>query len=162
VRPQLAAVAWSGLFLVLASSAGLAAPGQLALTPKEIDGLSKASGGPGSSGLPGVQSIVLFGDPKAAGPYVIALHVPAHTVIAAHTHRDSRTAAVISGTWRFGYGQVNLASDLKALPPGSFYTEPGGQPHYARTDDEPALVYITGIGPTDTVYLDAAAEPRKP
>ena len=104
----------------------------------------------------------VIGNPEAAGPYTIALRVPAHTTIAAHTHRDSRTAVVVSGTWWFGYGPVNTRDQLKALPPGSFYTEPGGQAHFARTGDESAVVYITGMGPTDTHYLDAAADPRRP
>jgi hypothetical protein len=30
--------------------------------------------------------------------------VPAHTRIAAHSHRDDRVATVISGTWDIGYG----------------------------------------------------------
>jgi hypothetical protein len=36
------------------------------------------------------------------------------------------------------------------LEPGSFYTEPADAPHFALTQDEPATVYITGFGPTDT------------
>ena len=32
-------------------------------------------------------------------------------------------------------------------------------PHFALTQDEPATVYITGFGPTDTHYIDAAADP---
>jgi hypothetical protein len=28
--------------------------------------------------------------------------------------------------------------------------------------DEPVTVYITGFGPTDTHYIDAAADPRRP
>jgi hypothetical protein len=33
--------------------------------------------------------------------------------------------------------------------------------HFARTDSEPAVVYIFGVGPTDTKYADATADPRK-
>ena len=45
------------------------------------------------------------------------------------------------------------------MEPGSFYTEPADAPHFALTQDEPATVYITGFGPTDTHYIDAAADP---
>jgi quercetin dioxygenase-like cupin family protein len=82
-------------------------------------------------------------------------------VIAAHTHRDNRSAVVVSGTWFFGYGPVNDPASLKALGPGSFYTEPAGQAHFARTGDQAAVVYITGVGPSDTHYLDAAQDPRR-
>ena len=135
---------------------------QLRLDPKDIAALAKGGAGAGTSGVAGIRTTLLFGNPEATGPYTIALRVPAHTTIAAHTHRDSRTAVVVSGTWWFGYGPVNTTDRLKALAPGSFYTEPGGQPHFARTGDQPAVVYITGIGPTDTHYLDAAADPRRP
>lgn len=136
--------------------------GQLRLDPSDIASLSKGGAGAGTSGVAGIQTTVLAGDPTAAGPYTIALRVPAHTVIAAHTHRDNRTAVVVSGTWWFGYGALNTQPALKPLPPGSFYTEPAGQPHFARTGDQAVVVYITGAGPTDTHYLDASADPRRP
>ncbi|SFS13719.1 hypothetical protein SAMN05216570_2930 [Dyella sp. OK004] len=151
------------LMLVATSIAVAASPGdQLRLDPKDIAALSKGNAGAGTSGVAGIQTTILFGDPAAPGPYTIALRVPAHTTIAAHTHRDNRSAVVVSGTWWFGYGSVNTKDKLKALAPGSFYTEPGDQAHFARTEDQPAVVYITGVGPTDTHYLDASADPRRP
>lgn len=135
---------------------------QVRLSAAEVAGLAKGGAGAGTSGVAGIQTTVLSGDPTSAGPYTIALRVPAHTVIAAHTHRDERSAVVISGTWWFGYGPVNTPEQLKALGPGSFYTEPGGAAHFARTQDEPAVVYITGVGPTDTHYVDVTADPRRP
>jgi quercetin dioxygenase-like cupin family protein len=151
------------LLVVLAGSPGWAAshPGQLRLDPDDIAALAKSGAGAGTSGVTGIQTTVLAGDPAAAGPYTIALRVPPHTVIAAHTHRDSRSAIVVSGTWWFGYGPHNSKDALKPLAPGSFYTEPGGQAHFARTGDGAAVVYITGVGPTDTHYLDASADPRR-
>jgi hypothetical protein len=48
------------------------------------------------------------------------------------------------------------------LPPGSVYAEPGTRvhPHFAQTRDEPVIVHLVGIGPTDTVYVDAANQPK--
>jgi hypothetical protein len=46
------------------------------------------------------------------------------------------------------------------LPSGSFYTEPGGVAHFAMTKAESVVVYITGFGPTDTLYVNAANDPR--
>jgi len=51
-------------------------------------------------------------------------------------------------------------SKLKALPPGSFYTEPPGRNHFAETGDEPVVVQITGFGPSSTEYPDPAQDPR--
>jgi quercetin dioxygenase-like cupin family protein len=135
---------------------------QRRLTPSDIAAIARSGTGAGTSGVPGIQTTVLSGDPTAAGPYTIALRVPAHTKIAAHTHRDDRVAVVISGVWFFGYGSSADETEVKALEPGSFYTEPADAPHFAITRDEPATVYITGFGPTDTHYIDAAADPRRP
>jgi quercetin dioxygenase-like cupin family protein len=149
------------LLLLASSIASAATPaGQLRLDPKDIAALSTQHAGAGTSGVAGIQTTRLSGDPAAAGPYPLALRVPAQTVIAAHTHRDDRSAVVVSGTWWFGYGPANTREHLKALGPGSFYTEPGGQTHFARTGDQAVVVYITGVGPTDTRYLDASDAPR--
>ncbi|HWW27251.1 MAG TPA: cupin domain-containing protein, partial [Caulobacter sp.] len=112
------------------------------------------------SGVAGIQTSVLAGDPTKPGPYTIRLSAPANTRIAAHSHRDERTAVVISGAWYFGYGDTADEAKVKALPPGSFYTEPAGDHHFALTRDEPVVVYIFGYGPTDTVYVDPAAAPK--
>ena len=74
------------------------------LTPKEIEALPSESAGAGTSGLPAVTTRVLFGDPTKSGLYSIELKVAPNAVIQAHTHRDTRTAVVISGLWYFGYG----------------------------------------------------------
>ena len=116
----------------------------------------------GSSGLPGVSKKILFGDPSKVGFYAIVLFVPAHTTIPAHSHRDDRMATVVSGTWHFGYGDRFDEPSLKRLPAGSIYSEPGGANHFARTDDEPVLVEISGFGPTDTRYVDPADTPKAP
>jgi quercetin dioxygenase-like cupin family protein len=133
---------------------------QLRLTPAEIQALPSISAGTGTSGISGIRTRVLAGDPTASGPYTIALSVPADTRIAAHRHRDDRVATVISGTWYFGYG-IKADDKFKALPPGSFYTEPGGVSHFARTGAKPVTLYIHGVGPTDTQYEDQAADPRR-
>ena len=76
-------------------------------------------------------------------------------------YRDDRVATVISGTWRIGYGDRFDESKLKALPPGSYYTEPPGQNHFAETGDEPVVVQITGFGASSTEYVDVTQDPRK-
>ncbi len=51
-------------------------------------------------------------------------------------------AAEISGTWYFEYGARYDEQALKELPPGSFYTGPSNQPHFARPGEAPAVVYV--------------------
>lgn len=129
------------------------------LSATQVDALGRSGGGAGTSGLQGVETTVLSGDPKAAGPYAFEIRVPAHTRIAAHTHRDNRTAIVVSGAWRFGYGEVAQESATTLLGPGGFYTEPAGVAHFAFTGDQPTVVYITGQGPSDTHYVSETEHP---
>jgi pimeloyl-ACP methyl ester carboxylesterase len=132
------------------------------LTPAEYRFPRVGNPGTGSSGVGGIQTVVLKGNPDQAGVYIIMLRVPARTRIAAHSHRDDRVATVISGTWYIGYGDKFDEAKLKALPPGSFYTEPPSRNHFAETGDEPVVVQITGFGPSSTEYVDATKDPRKP
>lgn len=157
-------IARSALLAALAATPAALQPG-LSISPQrltqaEVLALPSIEGGAGTSGINGIRTRVLSGNPSASGPYSIALHVPANTRIGAHTHRDNRVATVISGTWYFGYGAKAGTSD-KALGPGSFYTEPAGASHFARTSAEPVILYISGFGPTDTNYVEQAADPRR-
>ena len=124
---------------------------EMRMAPAEIRGNSVDGNQIGSSGVSGVHTKVLFGDPSKAGYYSILLFVPAHTTIQAHSHRDDRMATVVSGTWFFGYGERFDAKGLKELPPGSVYSEPGGvgHNHFARTDKDAVVVHISGYGPTE-------------
>jgi uncharacterized RmlC-like cupin family protein len=133
---------------------------QMRLTPDEVRANQRGSEQIGSSFLPGVSTKVLSGDPSKASFYTIVLSVPANTTIPAHSHRDDRMATVVSGTWQFGYGDRFDEKALKRLPVGSVYSEPGGANHFARTGSEPVLVQITGVGPTDTRYVDPADTPK--
>jgi hypothetical protein len=146
---------------VVASFASAQAPGELRLTPAEIDAKAQGTTGAGTSGVAGIRTTVLFGDPTKAGLYSLRLTVPPNTKIAAHTHRDERTALVVAGTWFFGYGRAADDAGLKALPAGSFYTEPSGAAHFALTKDEPVEIVITGYGPSDTRYVDPANDPNR-
>jgi quercetin dioxygenase-like cupin family protein len=135
---------------------------QMRMTPVEIAASAGTldSNQVGSSGVKGVHTKVLFGNPGKEGYYSILLFVPAHTTIQAHSHRDDRVATVVSGEWHFGYGDHFDAKLLKTLPPGSVYSEPGGRNHFARAGASSVIVEISGFGPTDTHYFDAANDPN--
>ena len=130
------------------------------LTPSEVEAIPAIDAGLGTSGVTGIQTRILSGNPSQPGLYTIALKVPANTRIAAHRHRDPRSAVVVSGTWYFGFGSDANDAGAKPLGPGSFYDEPAEIPHFAGTGAEPVTVYITGFGPTDTRYVVAADAPK--
>jgi pimeloyl-ACP methyl ester carboxylesterase/quercetin dioxygenase-like cupin family protein len=132
-------------------------PANIRLTPTQIGALAGKGASAGASGVSGIQTRVLKGDPTQPGFYTIQLEVPANTRIEAHDHPDDRAATVIAGTWYFGYGSRHDEKQLKALAPGSFYTEPPHEPHFARTGDTAVVLQISGIGPTGTAYLPHAS-----
>jgi uncharacterized RmlC-like cupin family protein len=137
------------LLVAAAAPAGL----ERRLTVQEIGALPVVMAGPGTSGLRTIETRLLKGNPSQRGLYTIAIKVPPNTRIAAHTHGDDRTAVVVRGVWHFGYGSAARDEATRRLGPGSFYTEPGGDPHFAWTGPEGASVFITGMGPSDTRYL---------
>ncbi|HEY1898294.1 MAG TPA: PQQ-dependent sugar dehydrogenase [Steroidobacteraceae bacterium] len=126
---------------------------QIRLTPQDIQSLAaQARSNPARRGP---ASIDLNGDPSKPGVYTVQVTLPAHTTVPPHTHRDNRAVYVVSGTLYVGYGQKRDAAALKTLPPGSYYTEPAATPHYTETHDDPVVIVITGMGPSDTHLLGA-------
>lgn len=150
----------AALLLVVVAGAASAQERLLRLTPAEIESMTKSGAGAGTSGVAGIGTTILYGDPTKAGPYTIALRAPPNVRIAAHSHHDDRTAVVVAGVWRFGYGRKADETLVKTLTPGGFYSEPAGVEHFAMTGPEGAVVYISGFGPTSTDYVEAANTPR--
>jgi quercetin dioxygenase-like cupin family protein len=109
----------------------------------------------------GLQTLVVAGDAKGNALYTMMFSLPANTKIPPHSHPDVRSCFVLSGTWYFAYGDARDESLLKALPAGSFYTEPPGMNHFAETRDEPVIAECTAIGPTGTTFVNPADDPRK-
>ena len=95
---------------------------------------------------PGFEQANLVGDPSQPGHYTVRLKFPPGFKIPPHAHSDAREITVLSGTWYIGYGTSGDPSGLKALPAGSFHTEPAGYPHYAETR-EPTVIQVSGQGP---------------
>ena len=161
-RPMWNLCAITALCVISAATLNAQSLPQMRMTPPEVAARANGSKGDskiGSAGIKGVHTEVLFGDPSKAGYYSVLLSVPAHTTIQAHSHRDNRMATVVSGEWHFAYGDHFNAKLLKTLPPGSVYSEPGGQTHFAQTGASAVIVEVSGYGPTDTRYFDPANDP---
>ena len=115
--------------------------------------------GPGLT--PGLEIARLIGDSTKLGPYVQRVKFPANFTHQAHTHPDERTYTVISGTWYVGFGDKLDPANLKALPAGSFHTEPANVSHFVVTKEDGVVVQITGTGTTATRFVDPAHAPKK-
>ena len=108
---------------------------------------------------PGLMTIFVNSDGKLNELYSQVFKVPPITAIPPHSHPDNRACFVLSGIWYFGYGTVRDETKLKALPPGSYYTEPAGAMHFAGTRDQEAIVECTAVGPTGTTFVNRADDP---
>ena len=133
---------------------------QLRLAPGDIEFPAPAGAQAGTSGTP-MQVKVLSGDPKKAGLYTMVIKAGPNITIKPHAHPDNRVAIVVEGTFYFAYGDEFDESKLKALPAGSFYTEPPNGNHFAMTKEDGVTLYITGTGPTGTAYVNPADDPTK-
>jgi quercetin dioxygenase-like cupin family protein len=139
----------------------VAQTGEQRVTPNEVHWPGAGAAGVGTSGVTGIQTVVLKGDPTKAGLYTLLLRIGPNTKIAAHAHPDDRVATVVSGTWYFGYGKEFNESALKALPAGSFYTEPPNSNHFAMTRQDGVVIQISGTGPSGTTYVDPKNDPTR-
>jgi mannose-6-phosphate isomerase-like protein (cupin superfamily) len=106
---------------------------------------------------PSGEILRLHGDLTQPGPWSILLKVRKGRIgpSAAHTHPENRTYTVVAGTWYVGFGSRFDESKLIGLPPGSFYTEPAGVPHFVMARDDGVIVQISGSnGPTRQDFLE--------
>ncbi len=99
----------------------------------------------------------IYGDQTKPGPYLFLTKPRPGPSVASkpHTHPDTRTYTVISGTWYVGFGDKFDESKLIALRAGSYYTEPAGVAHFILIKDEGVVVQIGGTGPSRLIPVDA-------
>ena len=132
----------AGVVASAVATAQTAPPGVMALAPDEMRWSSQ-----GALAAPGMEQLILVGDPNLPGPYTLRLKFPKGLKIAPHTHPDSREVTILSGLFATGYGETFEPANLKILPPGSFYTEPANVPHYIEIKED-AVLQISGTGPS--------------
>jgi quercetin dioxygenase-like cupin family protein len=149
VKPSVFGSATVALALSFAAAALAQSHDPVALTAEKMKWSSQ-----GGLALPGLEQVSLVGDPSKPGPYTIRLKFPAGYKLAPHTHPDSREVTILSGTWYTGYGEQADPGLLKALPAGSFYTEPANLPHFVEVHD-PVVIQVSGVGPSGRAFVGA-------
>lgn len=111
--------------------------------------------------VPGHEIAPLIGDSTKPGPFVERVKFPPNRTSQAHSHPEDRTYTIISGTWYVGYGDKFDPEKLKALPAGSFFTEPANVNHFSLTKEDGLVVQVTGVGPSATRFVDSEHAPKK-
>ena len=110
---------------------------------------------------PAARLAILIGDPKAAGPYNIRVHLPAGTKMLPHKHPEDRIYTVIAGVFYIGLGEQFDESKLQAHAPGSVVVLPGGQPHFHWAKSGDYITQVNAIGPLGLDYVDPNDDPRQ-
>jgi quercetin dioxygenase-like cupin family protein len=130
------------------------------VAPSEVAWSKSVSNLAGSGLQPGIETVYVAGDGTKAELYSMEFRIAPHTTIQPHSHPDDRSCFVLSGLWYFGYGTIRDESKMRALPPGSNYTEPGGVVHFAGTKTQGVTLECTAVGPTGTTMFKASDDPR--
>jgi len=105
------------------------------------------------------RTIMLVGDPKTEGLYVTRTLIPQGAQTIPHFHPDSRTVTVLSGVCYYGRGEVFDENRTIPFPPGSFFTEPAGIPHFIWAKDGDVILQTAAIGPSGTHIVPARPAP---
>jgi quercetin dioxygenase-like cupin family protein len=104
-------------------------------------------------GIPGIEVMVVEGNPKQPGPYVIRVRFSPGTMSMPHYHPEDRLVTVLKGTWWTGKGESFEPGSTEALPAGSFMKHPAKEAHFDGAKDEEVILQIAGIGPSDTIFF---------
>ncbi|MBA4407135.1 cupin [bacterium] len=105
-----------------------------------------------------ISTSLLSGDPKLEGLYATQVKINRGTELLPHTHPDSRVVVVLSGKFLYAYGDKFDESAMKEMTPGTFFTEPANQPHFAWAKNSDVLLQVTGNGPSGTKYVESKKE----
>ena len=97
------------------------------------------------------QIAAVFGDSTKPGLYGIVIKWPPHTNSRPHSHPNDRYITVLSGTWWINTGAKYTPETMVAMKPGSFIIHHAGEIHYDGAKDDPALIYIVGMGPAPSI-----------
>jgi len=105
-------------------------------------------------GLPGVQFVVLAGDPSKPGIYTIRVKFEPHIMSRPHWHPEERYVTVLKGTWWAGTGPVFDRNTTTPVSVGGFADHTAKEIHYDGAKDEQVIVQITGMGPSGTIPVN--------
>ena len=103
----------------------------------------------------------MFGKLSEPGQYFVLIRWHPGYMSAPHHYETDRLCVVLSGTWWVASGDDFVPEATVPVRAGSFVRRVAGTPHYdgvKKSDTEPAIIAITGIGPIHYNLSD----PNKP
>jgi len=109
----------------------------------------------------GAQTVLLHGDPKQPGLFILRIKFPPNYLVPPHTHPGFETVTVLSGSMGSGMGEKADLSKGKMLKAGGLLALPANHAHYVWTTDEETVIQVAAVGPFDLVYINPEDDPRK-
>jgi hypothetical protein len=103
----------------------------------------------------------MFGKVSEPGQYFVLIRWHPGFMSAPHWYETDRLCVVLSGTWWCASGEDFAPEATVPVKAGSFVRRVAKTPHYdgvKKTDTEPAIIAISGIGPIQYHLTD----PTKP
>ena len=108
----------------------------------------------------GAKVAVLYGDPGAAGPFVMRMLLPAKYRIPFHWHSQPEQLTVLSGELFVANDATYNKKYARAVKPGGFLYLPAKAQQYTFTK-KATIVEVYGVGPFDIKYADPNNDPAK-
>ena len=112
------------------------------------------------SGLPGVKLVVLAGNPREVGLYIIRAKFAPHTMSRPHWHPEARYVTVVKGTWWAGTGDRFDPDSTTPMPAGGFAIHAPREVHYDGAKDEETIVQIASMAPSGTTVITSSESTR--
>lgn len=145
-----AVLALSASCIAVGFGAGSLAASQSAMIVTSID---QAKLQPVDPSRPaGVQIAVLRGDP-ATGPSSMLLRFPT-SVGRMHVHSSDYDLVLIKGTMKH-WGEGQSEEQAPPLEPGSYWFQPGNEPHVDKCLSDECLMYVQWSGKRDSRAVEA-------
>jgi|SRR5215467_4607070 len=108
----------------------------------------------------GAKTVVLVGDPRKPGAFILRTIFPANYHVPPHTHPFTEVVTIVSGSMGNGMGEKFDPQKGEMLKAGSLFALPANHVHFVWTGDEQVIVQIEASGPWDIHYINPADDPR--
>jgi hypothetical protein len=146
------------VFRTSAAHASKVDPSKTAVTLPDKLRFVPWNGGPAGSG----EMAPLYGSLDKPGPYLVLMKWHPGYMSAPHTYLTDRMSVVVSGTWWVNSGADFDPKNTVPVPAGGFVLRHAHTPHYdgvPRTEKEPAVIALFGIGPVGLELVDPTRPP---
>jgi hypothetical protein len=107
----------------------------------------------GYPGIPGIDRMVVYGDPTKEGVYVIRVRFQPGVMSMPHFHPEDRLATVLKGTWWTGTGEDFKPNATEPIRAGGWMLHPAKGPHFDGAKDEQVILQLAGVGPSGTTFI---------